>query len=227
MFKNFFRDSIGFTFANIFIKALNLLLIPLYVRFLSYEDYGVFELVSTLTIIFVVVVSLELTQAILRFVSDQSSSAELQSEYIKNGLHVIFISSIVFISFIYIFSSSISEILFDTNKYKKVIEITAWIISFQCINYTISIIHRCKRGFFAIRHSIIVAILSGGFALSFLISSSGSLTALLKGLAFGGSIAALIGILNFKRYIFCYKFSCCQEDASFFNFLFFQALQYI
>ena len=119
MFKNFFRDSIGFTFANIFIKALNLLLIPLYVRFLSYEDYGVFELVSTLTIIFVVVVSLELTQAILRFVSDQSSSAELQSEYIKNGLHVIFISSIVFISFIYIFSSSISEILFDTNKYKK------------------------------------------------------------------------------------------------------------
>ena len=151
MFKNFFRDSIGFTFANIFIKALNLLLIPLYVRFLSYEDYGVFELVSTLTIIFVVVVSLELTQAILRFVSDQSSSAELQSEYIKNGLHVIFISSIVFISFIYIFSSSISEILFDTNKYKKVIEITAWIISFQCINYTISIIHRSqKRFYFAI-----------------------------------------------------------------------------
>ena len=219
MFKNFFRDSIGFTFANIFIKALNLLLIPLYVRFLSYEDYGVFELVSTLTIIFVVVVSLELTQAILRFVSDQSSSAELQSEYIKNGLHVIFISSIVFISFIYIFSSSISEILFDTNKYKKVIEITAWIISFQCINYTISIIHRSqKRFYFAIRHSIIVAILSGGFALSFLISSSGSLTALLKGLAFGGSIAALIGILNFKKDIFFYyKFSCCQEDASFFN----------
>ena len=193
MFKNFFRDSIGFTFANIFIKALNLLLIPLYVRFLSYEDYGVFELVSTLTIIFVVVVSLELTQAILRFVSDQSSSAELQSEYIKNGLHVIFISSIVFISFIYIFSSSISEILFDTNKYKKSNRdnrMDNFISVHKLYNFYYSSL--AKRFYFAIRHSIIVAILSGGFALSFLISSSGSLTALLKGLAFGGSIAALI-----------------------------------
>lgn len=203
MFKNFLRDSIGFTFANIFIKALNLILIPVYVRFLSYEDYGIFELVTTLTIIFVAVVSLEVTQSILRFVADQSSSKEIQSQFIKNGLHVIFISSIIFISIIYVFSSSISEVLFETNQYNKVIEITSWIIAIQCINYSISVIYRSqKRFYFAIRHSIIVAILSGTFALTFLIISSGSLTALLKGLTLGGSIAALIGLFNFRKEIF-------------------------
>ena len=72
MFKNFLRDSVGFSLANIAIKALNIILIPIYVRYLSFEDYGVFELITTLVIIFVVVISLELTQSIIRFVPDLS-----------------------------------------------------------------------------------------------------------------------------------------------------------
>ena len=41
MFKNFVRDSIGFSLANIAIKALNIILIPIYVRYLSFEEYGI------------------------------------------------------------------------------------------------------------------------------------------------------------------------------------------
>ena len=72
MFKNFLRDSVGFSLANIAIKALNIILIPIYVRYLSFEDYGVFELITTLVIIFVVVISLELTQSIIRSVFFQA-----------------------------------------------------------------------------------------------------------------------------------------------------------
>ena len=97
MFKNFLRDSIGFSFANIFIKSINIILIPIYVRFLSFEDYGIFELVTTSTIIFVAVVSLEVTQSILRFVSDSKSSPSLQIKYIKTGIHIIILSSALFL----------------------------------------------------------------------------------------------------------------------------------
>ena len=96
MFKNFVRDSIGFSLANIAIKALNIILIPIYVRYLSFEEYGIFELVTTLVIIFVI----------------------------------------------------------------------------QAINYSIVVIFRSQKKFlFAIRHSIIVAFVSGFFALTFLIYS--------------------------------------------------------
>ena len=86
MFKNFLRDSVGFSLANIAIKALNIILIPIYVRYLSFEDYGVFELITTLVIIFVVVISLELTQSIIRFVPDSLNDKTLQ----KNILIVVF-----------------------------------------------------------------------------------------------------------------------------------------
>ena len=83
MFKNFLRDSVGFSLANIAIKALNIILIPIYVRYLSFEDYGVFELITTLVIIFVVVISLELTQSIIRFVPDSLNDKTLQKKYIN------------------------------------------------------------------------------------------------------------------------------------------------
>ena len=82
MFKNFLRDSVGFSLANIAIKDLNIILILIYVRYLSFEDYGVFELITTLVIIFVVVISLELTQSIIRFVPDSLNDKTLQKKYI-------------------------------------------------------------------------------------------------------------------------------------------------
>ena len=98
MFKNFVRDSIGFSLANIAIKALNIILIPIYVRYLSFEEYGIFELVTTLVIIFVVVVSLELTQAIIRFVPDSLDDKSLQNKYISSGFQIILFSSITSIN---------------------------------------------------------------------------------------------------------------------------------
>ena len=200
MFKNFLRDSIGFSFANIFIKSINIILIPIYVRFLSFEDYGIFELVTTLTIIFVAVVSLEVTQSILRFVSDSKSSPSLQIKYIKTGIHIIILSSALFLLIAYSLSPLISDLIFKTKIYSELVELTAWIISFQSLNYCISVVHRAEKNFYyAIRHSIIVALLSGTFALTCLIYSSGSLKALLLGQTIGASFAALIGIYGLKE----------------------------
>ena len=169
MFKNFLRDSVGFTFANILIKALNLILIPIYVRLLSFEEYGIFELITTLTIIFVVVISLEVTQSILRFVADSSTNKNLQDKYIETGLSVIFISSCAFIPLVYFFSPIISQVLFKDYKYSEIIEISSWIICLQSLNYAISVVFRSEKKFyFAIRHSVLVAIFSGSFSLSLL-----------------------------------------------------------
>ncbi len=213
MFKNFLKDSLNFSFANIFIKALNIILIPIYVRLLSFEDYGVLELITTLTIIFVVVVSLELTQPILRFVADSSENEYDQAKYFNTGLQIIFITSLIFIVVCNLFASQISYILFKTNAYSEIIGITSLIISFQSINYTISVIYRSEKKFnHAIRHSIIVALLVGVFALSFLIISSGSLRSLLIGQAIGGFLAASFGIFILRhRLSFSHNFDIAKK----------------
>lgn len=195
MFKNFLRDSINFSFANIFIKALNIILIPIYVRLLTFEDYGIFELLTTLTIILVVVISLEVNQSILRFVADTSDNSCDNNAYIRTGLHIILVSSVIFILLVYHFAPSISNLLFKTHIYSKIIQISSWIISFQSLNYSISVIYRAEKNFFyAIRHSIVTALSTGSLSLLLLVNSSGSLESLLLGQAMGGLLAFLFGI---------------------------------
>tara|TARA_B100001057_G_scaffold264305_1_gene264436 strand:+ start:17532 stop:18833 length:1302 start_codon:yes stop_codon:yes gene_type:complete len=199
MFKNFLRDSIGFSLANIAIKALNIILIPIYVRYLSFEEYGIFELVTTLVIIFVVVVSLELTQAIIRFVPDSLDDKSLQNKYISSGFQIILFSSIIFIAFCSLFSSSMSILIFKDVSYSYIVRLASFIIAIQAINYSIVVIFRSQKKFlFAIRHSIIVAFVSGFFALTFLIYSGGSLRLLLIGQIIGGFLSALIGIFAIR-----------------------------
>ena len=213
MFKNFLKDSLNFSFANIFIKGLNIILIPIYVRLLSFEDYGVLELITTLTIIFVVVVSLELTQPILRFVADSSDNEYEQAKYFNAGLQIIFFTSLIFILFCNMFAPQISYILFKTNAYSQIIGVASLIISFQSINYTISVIFRAEKKFnHAIRHSIVVALLAGAFALSFLIISSGSLRSLLMGQAIGGFLAVLFGIFILReRLLYTHNFDIAKK----------------
>ena len=213
MFKNFLKDSLNFSFANIFIKGLNIILIPIYVRLLSFEDYGVLELITTLTIIFVVVVSLELTQPILRFVADSSDNEYEQAKYFNAGLQIIFFTSLIFILFCNMFAPQISYILFKTNAYSQIIGVASLIISFQSINYTFSVIFRAEKKFnYAIRHSIVVALLAGAFALSFLIISSGSLRSLLLGQAIGGFLAVLFGIFTLRdRLLYTHNFDIAKK----------------
>jgi O-antigen/teichoic acid export membrane protein len=203
MFKNFLRDSASFTAANILVKALNIILIPIYVRYLSFDDFGVFELVTTLTVIFVVVVTLELTQSIIRFVPDNENNELLQRSYLSSAFLTIFFSGLIFVLFIQFFSSWISDILFKSNSYSQTVKLIGPLIVLQALNYSIAVTFRSKKEFSsAIVHSLSVAVFVGSFGLIFLILSSGNLNQFLFGQVLGGSSAALIGLYRIKHLIF-------------------------
>ncbi|RPG49572.1 MAG: hypothetical protein CBC64_005340 [Gammaproteobacteria bacterium TMED104] len=203
MFKNFFRDSVGFTVANICVKALNIILVPIYIRYLSFDDYGAFELITTLTVIFVVVVTLELTQSIVRFVPDNESNEILQRSYISSAVHTILFSCLIFVLLVYFFSPWISNFLFKTLSYSQTIKLIGPIIALQALNYSIAVTFRSKREFSsAIFHSLMVASFIGGFGIVFLISSSGNLNQFLLGQIIGGSVAVLIGFYKIRSLIF-------------------------
>jgi O-antigen/teichoic acid export membrane protein len=203
MFKNFFRDSVGFTVANICVKALNIILVPIYIRYLSFDDYGAFELITTLTVIFVVVVTLELTQSIIRFVPDNESNEILQRSYISSAVHTILFSCLIFVFLVYFFSPWISNILFKSLSYSQTIKLIGPIIALQALNYSIAVTFRSKREFSsAIFHSLMVASFVGGFGIVFLISSSGNLNQFLLGQIIGGSASVLIGFYKIRSLIF-------------------------
>ena len=54
---------------NISTKIINFLLLPLYTSLISTEDYGTIDLLSTYTTLILAVVSLQLYQAVFRFVA--------------------------------------------------------------------------------------------------------------------------------------------------------------
>ena len=66
MIKRFFKDSLLYSFANLLTKGIGFILLPIYTRIISKEEYGLFDYITAIGLILGVIVSLEITQSIFR-----------------------------------------------------------------------------------------------------------------------------------------------------------------
>ena len=78
MLKRMMTNSAIYALGDIFVRFSGLLLIPLYTRYLTPEDYGVLSTANTLTAILGVVMMLSLLSAFTRFYFDYESYEERQ-----------------------------------------------------------------------------------------------------------------------------------------------------
>lgn len=65
--KSFLKDSSAYTLTSIFSKGLSIFLLPLYIKFLSKEEYGLLDLILIVANFVNVTVSFELTQYLARY----------------------------------------------------------------------------------------------------------------------------------------------------------------
>jgi len=85
MLKAFFKDSLIYSIPTFFSRGLSFLLIPLYTRVLSPEDYGTLDLLLVFASFVNVTVALEVSQGVARFYRSESS-AESKVAYASSGL---------------------------------------------------------------------------------------------------------------------------------------------
>ncbi|HYN70231.1 MAG TPA: oligosaccharide flippase family protein, partial [Candidatus Eisenbacteria bacterium] len=79
MIRSFLRDSAVYGLATILVRALGILLVPLYTRFLAPADYGSLDILSVAGSFVGVIVAMEIVQGVARFYPDPEHADERSS----------------------------------------------------------------------------------------------------------------------------------------------------
>ena len=91
-YKKLLSDSLLFTISNFGSKILVFFLVPLYTNILSTEEYGVVDTITSMTSLLVPVLTLLVSEAVLRFALDKSKN---QQQVLSVGMVLILGSSLL------------------------------------------------------------------------------------------------------------------------------------
>ncbi|MBV6478467.1 MAG: hypothetical protein HGGPFJEG_01222 [Ignavibacteria bacterium] len=105
--KELFAHTIVYGLGIILNKSLNFILLPVYTKYFTPEEVGLFTLVYSLMLFTGIIYTFGLETSFIRFFIDSENESE-KNEYYSSSIASLFITSIIFSIFIYIYSESIS-----------------------------------------------------------------------------------------------------------------------
>lgn len=151
LIKNTMIIAIG----NICTKCISFFMLPLYTSILSTTEYGTVDLINVIVSLSVIVLTLQIEQAIFRYLVDARENAEKQKEYIT--------TTIVFIAFVNLICVTLLFAIMQMIDYPY----TFYVISTIVLNVIISFLLQIPRG---IGNNLVYAIgsfISGSFNVIF------------------------------------------------------------
>lgn len=98
--KYLFKNTIIFSIGNFGSKIINFFLVPLYTNILTTAEYGTVDLMTVLTTVFVPIITLNISEAVMRFSMDKDSKKE---NILIIGIIIAIIAAIISIVLIPIF----------------------------------------------------------------------------------------------------------------------------
>ncbi|WP_353948980.1 oligosaccharide flippase family protein [Sporolactobacillus sp. Y61] len=101
-YKKLAKNSIIFAIGNFGSKLISLILVPLYTFYLSTGQYGTVDLVTTTVALIVPIITLSISDAVLRFVMDNNSD---KNSVLSNGVCLIIIGLLISLVFYPIFKT--------------------------------------------------------------------------------------------------------------------------
>ncbi|RZQ56293.1 hypothetical protein CWI82_03000 [Pseudidiomarina tainanensis] len=112
--KKFFSDSMLFVFAIVFTKGIGLLMLPIYVSYLTKTELGMYDYIIAVGSFITVIVALEISQSVIRFGAESSHDKDIQRLYISHGFWFTIICYLVFLSVALLFLDEVSLFLTDS-----------------------------------------------------------------------------------------------------------------
>ena len=119
------KDSAIYALGNISGKVVGFILLPFYVQKLTAAEYGMLGTLEATFQLIIALVGLNLYVAFTRWYWDKEVENRQKSTYFTTLISVIFLSLVVFIGF-YPLSHAVSELLFDTEKYTRLVRLMAF-----------------------------------------------------------------------------------------------------
>lgn len=95
--KALIKNTIIISIGTICTKLITFLLLPLYTRVLTTEEYGIVDLLNTLSLLLIPIITFQMEQAIFRELIESRKSEKSKTEIISNGFFSILIQSFIFI----------------------------------------------------------------------------------------------------------------------------------
>ncbi len=84
--KELAKNTLILTIGKISTQAVSFLLLPLYTAYLSKDDYGIVDLISTITTLLYPIVNMQIEQAVFRYMVVNRNDTEQTSKIISTGL---------------------------------------------------------------------------------------------------------------------------------------------
>ncbi|EKO3781217.1 oligosaccharide flippase family protein [Vibrio metschnikovii] len=207
MIKAFFKDSLLYTLSNLFTKGVGFLLLPIYTRLITKYEYGLFDYLTTLGALLGVLVTLEVTQAIYRYMPDFKSNELRQVSIASTGLWFTVLMYLVLCAFSFLFSDFLAELLLDDINHSNLIKVTSFLFFANAILYNLMSLMRANLlSKQVVLISALNAILVAFFSLIFVVYFKLGIKGLIFGQLIGSSITFLFAFIFVKNWI---KFKFC------------------
>ncbi len=125
--KKLFKNTIILTIGSLCTKFVTFLLLPLYTATLSTEEYGIVDLLNTLVMLLLPIVTFQIEQAVFRYLIDARNNENKKSKIISTGCFTVVIQCIIcFIVFLFIST-------FIQNSYKWLLILNLFVYIFASL----------------------------------------------------------------------------------------------
>ena len=125
MLASFFKDGAVYGLIKVVTSSSALLLLPLYTRTLTLEEYGTLDFLTISANLLYIIISLEIAQGFARCFCDSASSAEDKIRYASTTLWFTLTVYSLFLVIAFFFSAELSDYVFDSSKHEDVIQVAA------------------------------------------------------------------------------------------------------
>ncbi len=111
--KKVLENSVFYIFSAMLIQAVGFLLLPIYTRFMTPDDFGIISLINGFIAVFTFIVAFSLYSAAVRFYADYKDDHRQLKKLYSTLVTFIILSNIVFFIICFLFRDKIAEWMFD------------------------------------------------------------------------------------------------------------------
>ncbi|MEM2370623.1 MAG: oligosaccharide flippase family protein, partial [Candidatus Bathyarchaeia archaeon] len=127
-----FAQQVGLVgITNVFVSLSGLILLPVLTKNITLEDYGIFVQVNVTLSLTLIIATLGLTSAMVRFLAAMKEREEIREGFYTMASLLLFASAITSL-ILFLFSGQIAEFLFNKNLF--VARIFSLIAFIECLN---------------------------------------------------------------------------------------------
>ncbi|PID62380.1 MAG: hypothetical protein CR986_01730 [Ignavibacteriae bacterium] len=141
--KKIIKNSAIFGLGTISTKLAGFILLPIYVSYITVEDYGILAITEITSLILVALISLKIDTAFFRWYCDESFIKKQKSIFFS-ALIIILIIGVLSFFILYPFSKNLSLLLFSTDKYSYILELMLLSSIFQVFVLIIQYLMRAQ-----------------------------------------------------------------------------------